>query len=61
MKRTRKGTQTPVNRPVKVILTPADQRALEMIVAAGWATNTSTGIRFALKMASERVAAGAAA
>lgn len=61
MNGTRKGTPAPSTRQAKVLLTPADQKALAAIIAAGWATNTTTGIRIALRIASERIASGAAA
>lgn len=59
MKETRKS-QKQYRKTAHIALTDSDGRAIEAIVGAGWATNTTTAIRFALKLTSERVAAGSA-
>lgn len=55
MNRTRNTPKATPKRQAKVLLTAADQKALDTIVAEGWATNTTTAIRFALKIASDKV------
>ena len=56
-KRHARGTSQASLRQTSLRLDNKDRAAVKVIVDAGWAKNTADAIRFALKLAADKVAA----